>query len=113
MAVLFVRLPADAIACGCSLSFKSIREQARRARMEDGFDDPRIALTYDALSSPDAGMRFYLALAGTTTRRILDIGCGTGVLACAFSERGHVVTIVPRQCSTSHAYGPERSGSHG
>jgi SAM-dependent methyltransferase len=60
--------------------------------MAAGFNDPRIAASYDAFSSSDAGMRFYLALAGTSPLRILDIGCGTGVLACAFAERGHEVT---------------------
>ena len=54
--------------------------------------DPRLAALYDALNPPDASSAFYLALAGPQPARILDMGCGTGVLACEFAARGHDVT---------------------
>ena len=56
------------------------------------YTDPRLAAIYDALNPPDEDTAFYLALAGTKSRHILDIGCGTGYLACALAEMGHQVT---------------------
>ncbi|MHA1546275.1 MAG: class I SAM-dependent methyltransferase [Alphaproteobacteria bacterium] len=37
-------------------------------------------------------MDFYLALAGDVPGEILDLGCGTGRLACALAQRGPMVT---------------------
>lgn len=37
---------------------------------------------------------FYLAIAGETPRRILDVGCAQGTLALRLAERGHHVTAV-------------------
>ena len=61
--------------------------------MPDGiFSDPRLAAVYDAFNPPGEDTAFYLRLAGTELKRILDVGCGTGHLACALAERGHAVT---------------------
>jgi SAM-dependent methyltransferase len=54
--------------------------------------DPRLAALYDALNPPGAAAAFYLGLAGPQPARILDMGCGTGLLACEFAARGHDVT---------------------
>jgi SAM-dependent methyltransferase len=54
--------------------------------------DPRLAALYDALNPPDASTAFYLSLAGPPPARILDMGCGTGLLACEFAARGNDVT---------------------
>jgi 2-polyprenyl-3-methyl-5-hydroxy-6-metoxy-1,4-benzoquinol methylase len=56
--------------------------------------DPRLARLYDLDGSGRADTAFYLSLAGSDPRRILDLGCGTGILANAFAARGHVVTGV-------------------
>ena len=56
------------------------------------YTDPRLAACYDALNPPDAGDAYYLALAGDQPKTILDMGCGTGRLACALAARGHRVT---------------------
>jgi ubiquinone/menaquinone biosynthesis C-methylase UbiE len=56
------------------------------------FSELRLAALYDACNPPGEGNRFYLDLAGETPIRVLDMGCGTGVLACALAERGHAVT---------------------
>jgi len=58
------------------------------------FDDPRLAALYDASNPWGAGDAFYLARAGDTPVRVLDVGCGTGALACAMAARGHAVTGV-------------------
>ena len=56
------------------------------------YADPRLAALYDALNPPDASTAFYLGLPGPPPARILDVGCGTGQLACEFAGRGHDVT---------------------
>jgi SAM-dependent methyltransferase len=56
------------------------------------YDDPRLAAVYDALNPPGAAADFYLGLAGDTPLRVLDVGCGTGLLACQLAARGHDVT---------------------
>jgi len=56
------------------------------------YTDPRLAGVYDALNPPGAGELFYLGLAGDEPQSILDMGCGTGRLACGLACRGHRVT---------------------
>ena len=56
------------------------------------YADPRLAALYDALNPPDAAAAFYLSLPGAPPARILDMGCGTGQLACELAARGHDVT---------------------
>lgn len=56
------------------------------------YSDPRLAAVYDPLNPPAADTAFYIALAGETPRRVLDVGCGTGLLACELAARGHRVT---------------------
>ncbi len=58
----------------------------------ESYADPRLAALYDALNPSDASTAFYLGLAGPAPARILDMGCGTGLLACEFAARGHDVT---------------------
>ncbi len=55
------------------------------------YDDPRLVTIYDALNPWGADTDHYLALAGNVPIRILDVGCGTGLLTCALAERGHDV----------------------
>ena len=56
------------------------------------YGDARLAAVYDALNPPGAHTAFYLDLAGDSPVRVLDLGCGTGLLACEFAARGHDVT---------------------
>jgi SAM-dependent methyltransferase len=68
------------------------------------YADKRLAALYDALNPPGPETAFYLGLAGEASQPgpggeqggrpawILDMGCGTGRLACELAARGHQVT---------------------
>jgi len=55
------------------------------------YDDPRLAAIYDLGNGWSEDSDYYLALAGTTPCRVLDIGCGTGIITDAIAARGHTV----------------------
>ena len=59
--------------------------------MSRSYTDPRLAAVYDRLNPPNAADRFYLDLVGDTQRTVLDVGYGTGSLACEMAGRGHLV----------------------
>jgi SAM-dependent methyltransferase len=56
------------------------------------YAETRLAALYDALNPPGDDTEFYLSLPGQPPQAILDVGCGTGLLACAFAAQGHQVT---------------------
>jgi ubiquinone/menaquinone biosynthesis C-methylase UbiE len=55
------------------------------------YDDPRLVALYDVLNPFSADTAFYLELA-QSAGHIVDLGCGTGLLACELAKRGHRVT---------------------
>ncbi|SAL22616.1 methyltransferase type 12 [Caballeronia arvi] len=55
------------------------------------YDDPRLVALYDTLNPFADDTAFYLALAASA-RHVVDLGCGTGLLACELARRGHRVT---------------------
>ena len=55
------------------------------------YTDPRLVALYDALNPFADDTAFYLALA-ESARHVVDLGCGTGLLACELAKRGHRVT---------------------
>jgi SAM-dependent methyltransferase len=69
----------------------SARQPSARQPSES-YADPRLAALYDALNPAGAAAAFYLSLPGAPPARILDVGCGTGLLACEFATRGYDVT---------------------
>ena len=56
------------------------------------YSDCRLAALYEALNPAARDTAFYLDLAGRVLRTILDMGCGTGLLACDLARRGHRVS---------------------
>src|SRR6516164_7102590 len=58
------------------------------------YQHTRIAEIYDLINPRAQDTDFYLSLAGLHPVSVLDLGCGTGTLCCAFAERGHRVTGV-------------------
>lgn len=59
------------------------------------FDQPRLTAFYDTENSARHDIDFYLALAGELgARHVVDVGCGTGMLAVELAEHGHSVTGV-------------------
>jgi ubiquinone/menaquinone biosynthesis C-methylase UbiE len=66
------------------------------------FAEPRLAEIYDLLDSPDRpDLAPYLAMADEfNARSVIDLGCGTGILACRLAARGkEVVGIDPAAAS--------------
>ena len=58
------------------------------------YEDPLLAQLYDLDSGWSVDRDFYLERAGLLPKRILDLGCGTGLLCHAYAARGHGVTGV-------------------
>lgn len=74
------------------------------------YEHPRLAALYDLSSGWSEDRDFYLELAGDTPMKILDLGCGTGLICRAYAERGHHVTGVdPAQAMLDVA----RDAKHG
>ena len=65
------------------------------------FEDPRLAVLYDPFDPDRSDLDPYLAMADEFgAQRIVDLGCGTGTLACLLAARGkEVVGVDPAQAS--------------
>ena len=69
------------------------------------FDDPRLAAIYDALDPDRSDLDAYVAIVEEIgARRVLDLGCGTGVFALTLAERGiSVIAVDPAGASLAVA----------
>ena len=77
------------------------------------FSDPRLAALYDALNPFAADTRFYLRLAAELrAARVVDVGCGTGLLTCELAGRGRrMIGVDPSSAMLDVAR--HRAGSEG
>jgi len=68
---------------------------------DDGFEVPRLAQLYDPLDPDRSDLDAYVAIADELgARSVLDLGCGTGVLALLLAARGlEVVGVDPARAS--------------
>jgi len=73
------------------------------------FGVPRLAAVYDALEAGRGDLQHYVAMVGEFgARRGLDVGCGTGELACLLARDGiDVVGVDPAEASLEVARGKE------
>lgn len=73
------------------------------------FADPRLARIYDALDPDRRDLDHYEKMIDAFgARKVLDVGCGTGTLACRLARRGLEVTAVdPAAASLDVARGKE------
>ena len=69
------------------------------------FEHPRLAELYDPLDPDRSDLDAYVALAAESgARAVLDIGCGTGTLACLLARRGvQVIAADPAAASLAVA----------
>ena len=54
--------------------------------------EPQLVDIYDVLNPWGEDSEFYFSLGGSESLRILDAGCGTGLLAAIYAKAGHAVT---------------------
>jgi SAM-dependent methyltransferase len=74
---------------------------------DECFGHPRLAAVYDALDPDRCDLDAYVRMVEEFgARRVLDIGCGTGVFALLLAERGiEVVGVDPAEASVGVAQG--------
>ncbi|RZT19931.1 methyltransferase family protein [Kribbella sp. VKM Ac-2569] len=73
------------------------------------FGEPRLAAVYDALDPDRGDLEHYAAIVGEFgAAKVLDVGCGTGELACLLASSGvDVVGVDPAGASLEVARGKE------
>src|SRR5947209_6505298 len=86
------------------MPFTTYEEKRRRVTVVPDaiFAEPKLAEIYDLLDGPDRpDLAPYLAIADEFhAHSVIDLGCGTGTLACRFASRGfEVVGIDPATAS--------------
>jgi len=74
------------------------------------YKDENLVALYDTLNKWSIEKDLYFKLAGDIPKRILDVGCGTGMLSVKYAEKGHeVVAIDPESKMLEEAISREYS----
>ncbi|TXL70402.1 class I SAM-dependent methyltransferase [Vineibacter terrae] len=82
--------------CSAARRAGSIGCEQRVTGADQVFEDEASAAIYDHFNRWSASDAFYLDLARQTGGRVLDLGCGTGMLACRIAAEGcDVVGVDP------------------
>src|SRR5260370_23644370 len=76
------------------------------------YTDPRLVALYDTLNPIAADTAFYLTLA-EGKNRVIDLGCGTGLLAGELAARGHRVVAIDPASEMLHVARHRREGGKG
>lgn len=76
------------------------------------YEHPKLVSVYDLGNGWSDDRDFYLSLAKEQPQRILDLGCGTGLLCNAYAEKGHLVTGVDPAASMLEAAKNTRYGKN-
>lgn len=76
------------------------------------YEHPALAALYDLDSGWSIDRDFYLGLASGRQKRILDLGCGTGLLCDAYASLGHQVTGVDPANAMLDVASTKPYGSH-
>ena len=74
------------------------------------YADPALVALYDRLNPEASDTAFYRARIGMPPKRVLDLGCGTGMLALQLASDGHAVTgLEPAAAMLAVAKGRDRA----
>ena len=65
-----------------------------KTQVDTHYLNPRLVAVYDLENPWAKDTDYYLSLATKEKMNILDLGCGTGTLTCAFANKDHYVTGV-------------------
>lgn len=77
------------------------------------FSNPRLAAVYDAFDGDRDDLQHYVAIVDEfRARSVLDVGCGTGTLACLLALRGIEVTGVDPAAASLHI-AQQKAGADG
>ena len=78
--------------------------------LDQHYVNPRLVELYDLDSGWSEDRDYYLSLADGPGKRVLDLGCGTGLLCNAYAKNGHDTTGVD---PSEHMLEAGRNKSHG
>src|SRR5205085_11961305 len=77
------------------------------------FDDPRLAAIYDVVDDDRTDLDVYVAIVGELAATVIvDIGCGTGTLACRLARTGRDVTGVDPAAASLAVAGHKPGAEH-